>query len=62
MHRIFVVTSIYASSTKLQAITPRCRVMGMSNSFKLEVLEKVKEVGVQGARKAFGIHENTIKG
>ena len=33
-----------------------------SNSFKLEVLEKVKDVGVQGARKAFGIHENTIKG
>ena len=33
-----------------------------SNSFKLEVLERVKEVGVVAARKAFGIHENTIKG
>ena len=33
-----------------------------SNSFKLEVLEKVKEVGVVTARKVFGIHENTIKG
>ena len=33
-----------------------------SNSFKLEVLEKVNEVGVVAARKAFGIHENTIKG
>ena len=33
-----------------------------SNSFKLEVLEKVKEVGVLAARKIFGIHENTIKG
>ena len=33
-----------------------------SNSFKLEVLEKVNEVGVVAARKAFGLHENTIKG
>ena len=33
-----------------------------SNSFKVEVLEKAKEVGVAAARKAFGIHENTIKG
>ena len=33
-----------------------------SNSLKLEVLEKVKEVGVSTARKVFGIHENTIKG
>ena len=33
-----------------------------SNSFKLEVLEKVNEVGIVAARKAFGIHENTIKG
>ena len=33
-----------------------------SNSFKLEVLEKVKEIGVVAARKHFDIHENTIKG
>ena len=33
-----------------------------SNSFKLEVLEKVKEVGVVAARKVFGLHVNTIKG
>ena len=33
-----------------------------SNSFKEEVLEKVKEIGVVAARKAFGIHESTIKG
>ena len=33
-----------------------------SNSFKLKVLEKAKEVGVAAAREAFGIHENTIKG
>ena len=32
------------------------------NSFKLEVLEKVKEVGILAARKTFGIHEKTIKG
>ena len=33
-----------------------------TNDFKLEVLEKVKEVGVIAARKAYGVHENTIKG
>ena len=33
-----------------------------SNFFKLEVLEKVKEVGVVAARKVFGLHVNTIKG
>ena len=38
------------------------KVQRFSNSFKEEVLEKVKEVGVVTARKVFGIHENTIKG
>ena len=38
------------------------RVDVYTNDFKLEVLEKVKEVGVIAARKAYGVHENTIKG
>ena len=38
------------------------RVDVYTNDFKLEVLQKVKEVGVIAARKAYGVHENTIKG
>ena len=40
----------------------RQKGQAFSNSFKLEVLEKVKEIGVVAARKHFDIHENTIKG
>ena len=36
--------------------------VSFSNSFKLEVLERVKEVGVLAARKSFGINEKTIRG
>ena len=46
-------------SEKLEARRGQNR---FSNSFKLEVLEKVNEVGIVASRKFFGIHENTIKG
>ena len=38
------------------------KTQSYSNSFKLEVLEKVKEVGIVAAQKTFGIPDNTIKG
>ena len=38
------------------------KAQSYSNSFKLEVLEKVEEVGIVAAQKLFGIPENTIKG
>ena len=38
------------------------KAQSYSNAFKLEVLEKVKEVGIVAAQKLFGIPDNTIKG
>ena len=49
--------------TRRQHMEPKVKRMDVyTNDFKLEVLEKVKEVGVIAARKAYGVHENTIKG
>ena len=53
----------YRLHFKRRHLVPKARrAEKYSNAFKLEVLEKVKEVGIAAARKAFGVHENTMKG